>query len=172
MGFDWSSQLDAGRTKQVKTIIGVTTEVVVQNLKSNRQTQYHHHNPESSLYSKVETPLNIGLGLYMYHVSRSKKLVNFISDLNLGANYQKIVNIKKGIVQAVLDKKKENSGVFIPSTLKEDQPIYFAIGNVDLKIDTPDGKGQLHGTGTVAYQKKIIKQQVCELRGCILSLYS
>ena len=97
---------DAGRTKQIETIIGVTTEVVSQNLKSNRQTQYHHHNPESSLYSKVETPLNIGLGLYMYHVSRSKKFVYFISDLNLGANYQKIVKIKKEIVHAVLEKKK------------------------------------------------------------------
>ena len=106
----------------------------------------------------------------MYYAYRSKKLVNFISDLNLGANYQKIVNIKKEIVQAVLEKKKENNGVFIPSTLKEDQPIYFAIENVDLKIDTPDGKGQFHGTGTVAYQKKTVKQQVWELRGCIISL--
>ena len=138
-------------------------------MKSNRQTQYHHHNPESSLFSKVETLLNIGLGLYTYYVSRSKKLVNFISDLNLGADYQKIVNIKKGIVQAVLEKKKENNGVFIPSTLK-DQPIYFAIENVDLKIDTPDSKEQFHGTGTVAYQKKIVKRKVWELRGCILSL--
>ena len=123
-------------------------------MKSNRQAQYHRQNPESFLYNKIESPLNIGLGLYTYHVSRSKRLVNFLSDLNLDANYQKVIDIKKDIVQAVLKKKKANKGVFIPSTLKECQPIYFATDNVDLKIDTPDGKGQLHGTGAVVYQKK------------------
>ena len=127
---------DDGRTKQIESIIEVTTEVVSQNMKSNRQTQYHQQNPESFVYNKIETPLNIGLGLYMYHVSRIKKLVNFLSDLKLGANYQKVIDIKKDIVQAVLERKKANNGTFIPSTLKEGQPIYFAIDNVDLKIDT------------------------------------
>ena len=89
-----------------------------------------------------------------------KKLVNFLSDLNLGATYQKVINIKKDIVQAVLERKKANNGVFIPSTLKEGQPIYFAIDNVDLKTDAPDGKGQHHGTGIVVYQKKNVEQQV------------
>ena len=97
---------DDGRTKQIESIIEVTTEVVSQNMKSNRQTQYYQQNLKSFLYNKIETPLNIGLGLYMYHVSRSKKLVNFLFGLNLGANYQKVINIKKDIVQAVLERKK------------------------------------------------------------------
>ena len=139
MGFDRSfgpHNSNDGRTKQIESIIEVTTEVVSQNMKSNRQTQYHQQNPESFVYNKIETPLNIGLGLYMYHVFRSKKLVNLLFGLNLGTNYQKVINIKKDIVQAVLERKKANNGVFIPSTLKEGQPIYFAIDNVDLKIDT------------------------------------
>ena len=125
---------DDGRTKQIESITEVTTKVVSQNMRSNRQTQYHQQNTESFLYNKIETPSNIGLGLYMYHVSRSKKLVNFFSDLNLGTNYQKVIGIKKDIVQVVIERKKANNGVFIPSTLKEGQPIYFAIDNVDLKI--------------------------------------
>ena len=96
----------------------------------------------------------------MYHVSRSKKLVNFLSDLNLGTIYQKAIDIEKDIVQAVVQREKANNGVFIPSTLKEVQPIYFAIDNIDLKIDTPDGKGQLHGTGTIVNQKKNVEQHV------------
>ena len=127
---------DDGRTKQIESIIEVTTEVVSQNMKSDRQTQYYQQNLQSFLYNKIETPLNIGLGLYMYHVFRSKKLVNLLFGLNLGTNYQKVINIKKDIVQAVLERKKANNGTFIPSTLKEGQPIYFAIDNVDLKIDT------------------------------------
>ena len=112
--------------------------------------QYHKRNPDSLFYSRLETPLNIGLGLYFYHVSQSKKLINILADLNLGVNYQKIVNVKKGIVQAILQKKEEN-GVFVPCTLDKDRPIFFAIANVDVKIDTPDGKRQLHGTATAVY---------------------
>ena len=126
--------LDEGRTKQIESIIEVITEVVSQNMKSNRQTQYHQQNQESFLYNKIETPLNIGLGLYMYHVSRSKKLVNFLSDLNLGTIYQKAIDIEKDIVQAVVQREKANNGVFIPSTLKEVQPIYFAIDNADFGV--------------------------------------
>ena len=33
-------------------------------------------------------------------------------------------------------------------------PIYFAIDNTDLKIDTPGGWNQLHWTGIAVYQKK------------------
>ena len=32
-----------------------------------------------------------------------------------------------------------------------DRPITFAIDKIDLKIGTPDGKHQLHGTATVVY---------------------
>ena len=96
----------------------------------------------------------------MHHVSRSKKLVNFLSDLNLGANYHTVIDIKNDIALAVLEKKKTNNGVFIASTLEEGQQIYFAIDRVDLKIDIPDGKGQLHGTGPVVYQKKNFEQKV------------
>ena len=72
-----------------------------------KQMQYQQPNPDSLFYSRLETPLNIRLGLYFYHVSRSKKLINFLADLNLGVNYQKIVNVKKGIVQAVPQKKRK-----------------------------------------------------------------
>ena len=38
--------------------------------------------------------------------------------------------------------------------------IYFAVDNVDLEIVTVDGKGQLHGTGIVAYQRRNVEQRV------------
>ena len=60
--------------------------------------------------------LNIGLGLYFYHISPSKKLKNFLAELKLGVNYQKIINVKKGIVQAVVQKKREME-VFLYLTL-------------------------------------------------------
>ena len=141
---------DRDRTKQVEIVVEVAAQIVSQNVKSDTQMQYHKRNPDSLFYSRLETPLNIGLGLYFYHVSQSKKLINILADLNLGVNYQKIVNVKKGIVQAILQKKEEN-GVFVPCTLDKDCPIFFAIAKVDVKIDTPDGKRQLHGTATAVY---------------------
>ena len=89
----------------MKTVVEVAAQIVSQNVKSDRQIQYHQRNPGFLIYSRLETPLNIGLGLYFYHLSRSKMLVNFLVDLNLAVNYQKIVNVKKGIVQVVLQKK-------------------------------------------------------------------
>ena len=154
--------LDRDRTTQVETVVEVAARIVSQNVKSDRQIQYHQRNPDSLFYSRLETPLNTGLRLYFHHVSRSKKLKNFLADLNLGVNYQKIVNVKKGIVQGVLQKKEENGGVFVTCTLDKDRPIFFEIDNVDLKIDTPDGERQLHATGTAVYQHKLVKQKVYE----------
>ena len=48
-------------------------------------------------------------------------------DLNLGVNYQKIVNVKEIIVQEFVQKKEKNGGVFVPCTLDKDGPILFAI---------------------------------------------
>ena len=67
------------------------------------------------------------------------EIVNFLFDLNIGINYKKVAEIKKNITQTVLQKQTENDGVFIPSSLTEDQSAYFAVDNADLNIDTPDG---------------------------------
>ena len=86
---------------------------------------------------------------------KQKKLVNVLSDLHISTNYKKVINIKKVIAQTVWKQKEEDNGVFIPSSLKRDEAVFFAIDNFDLAIDTPDGKKQLHGTGTVVYQEII-----------------
>ena len=102
----------------------------------------------------------IGLILYFYHVSYSKRLINFLSNLNFSANYEKVLSIKKNIVQTILQKKTEKNGTFVPSAINENQIIYFAIDNVDLKVHNPDGKGQLHGTGIAVYQGKAISEHL------------
>ena len=121
--------------------------------------------------SKIETLLNIGIGLYAFHTTRSKKFINFFSDLNVSANYNKSISIKKNIFDAVLEKNKtKNDSIFIPSVLSEDQPVYFAIDNTDLKIDTSDGRNQQHGTATVVYQSKVENKKVCKYLKFLSSL--
>ena len=46
---------DTDGTQQLENIIEVTTEVVSQNVKSNRQTQYHIQKPESLMYTFNES---------------------------------------------------------------------------------------------------------------------
>ena len=42
--------------------------------------------------------------------------------------------------------------MFLPSTLSKNRPVFFAIDNTDLKIDTFDERNQLHGTAIAVYQ--------------------
>ena len=76
-----------------------------------------------------------------------------MSDLNLSVNYDKVCNIKSNLVKSVIKRTKENGGVYKPSSILERNPVFFAINNSDLQIDTPDGKGQLHATATAIYQQ-------------------
>ena len=77
-----------------------------------------------------------------------------MSDLNISIDYHRLLNIKSQLADTVLTEINNNSGVFIPRSISKDLPIYFAIDNTELKIDTPDGRNQLHVTAIAVYQKK------------------
>ena len=109
--------INANKTLPVENQIKSTAEFVSPNIKTSRQSQYHSETSSKTLYSKIRTPVSIGIKLYVYHIICSKKLINFLSDLNVGVNYHKITNIKKSIVDAVLAKRTQNTGIFIPSTI-------------------------------------------------------
>ena len=68
-------------------------------------------------------------------------------------NYDKVCNNKSNLVKSVIKRTKENGGIYKPSSVLEGNPVFFAIDNSDLQIDTPDGKGQLHATATGIYQQ-------------------
>ena len=95
---------------------------------------------DSFVYSRIETPLNVGIGLYLPQTTRSKKLIDMFDSLNLCINYGKVLDIKKDVANAILEKSGENNGVFIPSCLIENSRPFFAIDNTDTKTDTPTGK--------------------------------
>ena len=62
-----------------------------------------------------------------------------MSDLNISIDYHRLLNIKSLLADTVLTEINDNNGVFIPRFISKDLPIYFAIDNTELKIDTPDG---------------------------------
>ena len=69
------------------------------------------------MYSKIDTPLNVGEGLYLHQITRSRKLIDMFSGLNLSISYEKVIDIKKDVANAILEKRDENNGLFIPSCL-------------------------------------------------------
>ena len=149
-------QLKTSKKNFIKKITDVVTQVVMQSFTSKRQVTYEPKTAErDSVYSKIETPLNVGVGLYLNQTTRSKKLIDMFSGLNLSISYDKVIDIKKDVANAILEKRDENNGVFIPSCLFPSQRPFFAIDNTDMKIDTPTGKRQFHGTAMAAFQQHI-----------------
>ena len=81
-------------------------------------------------------------------------MINLLSDLNLSIPFKKVLSIKHDLVSHTKKEVKENNGVYIPTGLDPEIPLFFAIDNIDLTIDTYDGKNQLHGTTSVVFQRK------------------
>ena len=69
------------------------------------------------------------MGLYLHQTTRTKKLIDMFDSLNLCINYDKVLDIKKGVANAILKKCSENNGVFTPSCLIENFRPVFAIYN-------------------------------------------
>lgn len=128
----------------------MATQVVAKNVKLNRQTQYHQQRSECLLYSKKETPLNIRLGLYFLSFFTRWK-VDQLSIRFKPENYWKIASIKKSIVHVIAQNKTKSNNVSVPSTIKENLPIYFAIDNVDLKVE----KSNFMGLGLRFINKRV-----------------
>ena len=135
----------------VDQVTSVATQVVMQCVKSKKQISYDSSHEMSST---IETPLNVGIGLYIHQRTRSKELIDTFSNLNLSIKYDKVLSIKNDVANAVVEKMESNNGVFVPATLSPCDPVFFAIDNTDLKIDTVDGKNHLHGTAIAVYQQQ------------------
>lgn len=80
----------------------VISQLVLQSFKTNRQVNYvSKADSNCSMSNTLETPLSIGLGLYMHKKIRSEELVNMLYNLNLSASYDKISSIKYDAARAV-----------------------------------------------------------------------
>ena len=61
-------------------------------MKSNRQANYQPHQLyKNESYITRETPLSVGLGLYIYQKTRSKTLLDVLSGLHLTVPMKKCV---------------------------------------------------------------------------------
>ena len=116
-----------------KNITDVVTQVVMESFISKRDITYELKTSieKDSVYSKIEATLNDGVVLYLHQATRSKKLNDEFSGLNMGINYEKVINVKKDVANVILETRDENNGVFIPSCLFPGHNPFFGIDNTD-----------------------------------------
>ena len=91
----------------------------------------------------------------MHQTKQSKKSTSMFGRLNLYINYDKVIDVKKDVANAILEKCSENNGVFILACLIENSRPFFAMDNTDININTPTGRHQLHVTAMAVFQQNL-----------------
>ena len=113
------------RRSSAKNVTSIVTQMIYQSFKTRRQVNYERKTKTSRIMtSNTETPLNVGLGLYVHQETCSENLCNFLSDLNQSVNYVKVCNIKSNLANSVIKRTKENGVVYKPSSILEGNPVF------------------------------------------------
>ena len=67
------------RRAGVDRSISVATQLILQSTKTKRQVRYIPTSDNTEMSSVIETPLNVGLGMFVHQKTRSKELVETLA---------------------------------------------------------------------------------------------
>ena len=140
------------RDEEVDATVDIACQFLVQNTHTDRHVK-HQPRTDKAFRQTVQTPLSIGLPLAIHSRVRDKTLVQNLSDVYIGSQYQKILELEKRVDQCVLQRMKDAGGFCLPDFIKRGVNIWFAIDNIDLLEDTPTGQDTFHGTVVVINQQ-------------------
>ena len=139
------------RSQRLKQEVSRLSRILIQSIKTKRQMQYSKAS-STGFYQNKQTPFNVGLGLYIHEKTRSKELIDSLSQLNLCINYQKILRIETSIGNAVCDRIVEKNGIYVPPSVQIGHLLYFAVDNTDFRNNTCDGKNEFRGIIATVHQ--------------------
>jgi len=84
------------RNDEVDKIVDAACQFLTQNTRSDRQV--HHHSKRNNEFQQtVQTPLSVGLPLSIHTRVRDKILLNNLTDVYIGCDYQRILQIENRI---------------------------------------------------------------------------
>jgi len=87
---------------------------------------------DSGFRQTVQTPLLIGLLLTIHSTVLDKNLVNSLSQVYIGSDYQRILDLEKRVKQGAFQRIKETGGFCLPDFVKKGVNTWFAVDNIDL----------------------------------------
>ena len=105
------------RNEEVDKIVDVSCQFLIQNSCTDRQVK-HKPKKDDVFLQTLQTPLSVGLPLAVHSRVRDRNLVNNLSDVYIGSDYRKIVDIEKRVEQAVLHRMAETGGYCLPDFVK------------------------------------------------------
>ena len=116
------------RELQLDIAVNNITQIICQNVKSDRQINYKSQSTKNIGFNhRTETHFSVGFGLMIYKHTRSKHIINLLSDMNLRINYDKILKIEANIAGAIVKKMEDSDGVNVPPSIQKECLIYFAV---------------------------------------------
>ena len=139
------------KKESIDNVVKTIGEIIAKSVKTKKQVSYN--NEKASFRDSIETPFSVDLGMCIHQQTRSKKVIDTLSSLNLSIPYDRVLEIETSIANAISPNAEKNGGIYIPPTICKGVPIHCAIDHTDFSNDTPDGKFEFHGTGHVVFQK-------------------
>ena len=100
------------RNEEVDKTVDVACHFLVQNTRSNRQVK-HQPKKNDGFRHTGQTPLSIGLPLAIHSCARNKTLVNNLTDVYVGSDYQQIIDLEKRVEHGVFLRMKETGDIFL-----------------------------------------------------------
>ena len=113
------------RNQEVDKTTNVACQLLVQNTRSDRQVKYQAKT--SKFERRVQAPLSIGLPLAIHSRVSDKNLNCNLSDVYIGCDYQKILDLEKRLEQGVLQRMKATGGFCLPDFVKKGVNVWFAV---------------------------------------------
>ena len=154
------------RDTEIEKMVDVLIQIMLSNVKTDRQRRYTPKT-DRGFRKTVQTPLSLGLSMYIHRKARSKIFIDDVADMSIGAPYNVTINTEKLIESAITGRMKISGGYCLPSFIKKNQRPFFAIDNIDFSEDTAYGQNTLHGTVIVINQ---VKNDLAEPLFCPLKI--
>ena len=95
----------------------------------------------------------LAVSLAIHQAIRSKEIINLLYGFGMAVEYNRFLRVESDIEKAVLSRVEREDGVYLPPDIVKGRHLFFAIDNIDVAEDTPDGKRTLHGTAMAIYQR-------------------
>ena len=133
----------------------------MKSIKTSRQGNYKPVSPSTSIFKSrlhSETPFAIGLGLHVHKETRSKKIINCLSDLGLSIDYDRVMKIENEIANSVTDIINKNEFIFLILFLKTKQYILRSIIQI-FTMTRLTAKASFMAPDKYYFKKQIAKQK-------------